>query len=157
MEKCPWDCSPKSSLKFRGCVEVSRVTPSLDKLLLYCANSSSSDIFVHMILDWAVNRWFLGMKFLVHLSAMLILLPYASLWLHSQQSLQREQGAESIFSISFAYCKGWRSSESTSCWLQTPWTKAQKADFRLATLLVVDALLLFWAHGTEWIHWVTGL
>lgn len=55
---------------------------SLGKLLLYCASSCLSDIFMHMILDWAINGWFLRVKFLVHLSAMLIISPFASLWLH---------------------------------------------------------------------------
>lgn len=33
---------------------------------LSCASSCSSDIFMHMILDWAVHGWFLGVKFIRH-------------------------------------------------------------------------------------------
>lgn len=78
-QKRPRGCSPKSQFKFREYIEVSRVKPlwsasSLGMLMLYCANSCSSDVFMHMILVWGLNGWFWGPEFLLHLSAMLILL-----------------------------------------------------------------------------------
>lgn len=68
---------------------------------------------------------------------MLILFPYVSLYSHSQQSLKRQQGGESICSVSSAYCKAGevQKAQAAAYKLHGPGPKRL-----IATLLVVDSL-----------------
>lgn len=134
---------------------------SLGKLLLYCAKSFSLDIFMHLILDWAVTGDFWGWNFLCiyqliyHANSF----PLCFIVIALSAFPTEVAGRWKYLQCFFCLLQGLDKFRKHSLLPTTSMDQGSKGwlCFGLATLLVVGALWLFWAHGTEWIHWVTGL